>query len=79
MVIDANSKLSKVNFEELQEALKADVNFRRRLIKVLARDHAEDYLVLPVIVRIEWSGRLGARSFEMSTMFADLRKESDEP
>ena len=40
-------------------------------------DHSEDYLVLPVIVRIEWSGRLGPRSFEMSTMFVDLRKEGD--
>lgn len=43
-----------------------------------ADDHAGDYLVLPAIVRIEWLGRLGPRQFEMSTMFVDLQKESEQ-
>lgn len=35
---------------------------------------ADRYLVLPLIVRIEWQGKLGERSFEMATMLADLGK-----
>ena len=37
-------------------------------------DVSDSYLVLPLIVRIEWNGRLGTRSFEMATMLADLAK-----
>ncbi|MFT5049681.1 MAG: hypothetical protein ACI8QZ_001074 [Chlamydiales bacterium] len=37
-------------------------------------DHAEDYILLPVHIRVEWSGHVGEREFEMFTMFADLRK-----
>jgi hypothetical protein len=37
-----------------------------------AVDHAGDYIVLPVTVRMEWTGRGGARTFELTTMFADL-------
>ena len=43
-----------------------------------AADHSNDYLVLPVIVRIEWRSRLGPREFEMSTMFVDLQKENEQ-
>jgi hypothetical protein len=35
-------------------------------------DHAADYIVLPVSVRLEWTGRGGARTFELTTMFANL-------
>lgn len=38
-------------------------------------DHADDYIVLPVLVRIEWQGRSGERKLEFSTMFADLEKD----
>jgi prepilin-type N-terminal cleavage/methylation domain-containing protein len=48
-------------------------------IVVDAVDHSTDYLVLPVIVRIEWRGRLGPRHFELSTMLCDLQRESDDP
>jgi len=37
-------------------------------------DHAGDYILLPVHIRVEWSGQVGERQFEMFTMFADLRK-----
>jgi prepilin-type N-terminal cleavage/methylation domain-containing protein len=36
-------------------------------------DHAGDYIVLPVLVRVRWESAGGAeRVFEMSTMFVDL-------
>ena len=37
-------------------------------------DHADDYIVLPVVVRIWWEGSSGRRQFEMATMFAQLEK-----
>lgn len=37
-------------------------------------DHAMDYIVLPITLRLSWEGRSGRRSFEMSTMFAQLEK-----
>lgn len=37
-------------------------------------DHSDDYIVLPVTVRITWTGRAGRRSFDMSTMLAKLEK-----
>jgi prepilin-type N-terminal cleavage/methylation domain-containing protein len=33
-------------------------------------DHAEDWVILPVVVRIEWSGANGDRSIYVPTMFA---------
>ena len=39
-----------------------------------ALDHADDYLVLPVLVRVTWDGSSGRRQFEMATMFAQLEK-----
>lgn len=47
-------------------------------IMVDAFDHSGDFLVLPVVVRLEWQGRLGERHFEMSTMLVDLQRESDQ-
>lgn len=38
-------------------------------------DHSGDALVLPVIVRVEWEGRLGVREFEMSTLLVATTKE----
>jgi prepilin-type N-terminal cleavage/methylation domain-containing protein len=37
-----------------------------------ADPRADDYLLLPVRIRIEWSGRGGDRNLEMHTLFADL-------
>lgn len=42
--------------------------------KVDDRDHSGDYILLPVHIRVEWSGQVGERHFEMYTMFADIRK-----
>jgi prepilin-type N-terminal cleavage/methylation domain-containing protein len=35
-------------------------------------DHAGDYAILPVMVRVEWQAPLGARRVEMYTMLVDL-------
>lgn len=37
-------------------------------------DHSDDYIVLPVSIRIEWTGRIGQRQFELTTMFADFTR-----
>ena len=38
-----------------------------------AEDHAENYILLPVRVRIEWQGRVGPRTYEVLTMLADFK------
>lgn len=38
-------------------------------------DHAGDYLILPVRVRIEWKNGLGARRFDIVTQLGEFRKE----
>lgn len=38
------------------------------------KDHTDDYIVLPITVRIAWKGKSGKRQFEMATMFAHLDK-----
>ena len=40
-------------------------------LRIDAEDHADDYRVLPVTVRIRWTGMAGEGRLEMSTMFAD--------
>ena len=37
-------------------------------------DHREDYLILPVRVELEWSGRFGPRRMSVSVIMADVRK-----
>jgi type II secretory pathway pseudopilin PulG len=37
-------------------------------------DHADDYIILPVHVRVAWQGASGRRTFEMGTMLAHLEK-----
>ena len=34
-------------------------------------DHAGDYAILPVRIRIEWNGRAGDRAYEAYTTFTD--------
>lgn len=43
-------------------------------VKIDGENRADDYILLPVLVRIEWEGRVGTRSFEMSTLMAKLEK-----
>ena len=38
-------------------------------------DRSGDYLVLPVVVTVEWKSQLGERRFEVATMLVDLEKE----
>ena len=38
-------------------------------------DHAEDYLILPVRVRLQWEGVFGPRSLDLYTMIGEFRKE----
>jgi len=35
-------------------------------------DHSQDYIILPVRVRVEWQGNHGSRSLEISTMLVDF-------
>lgn len=35
-------------------------------------DHADDYIILPVRVRVEWEGNHGVRSLELFTMLVDF-------
>ena len=37
-------------------------------------EHAGDYVVLPVRVRVTWAGRLGPQSLELCTMFVEYRR-----
>ena len=34
--------------------------------------HSDDYLLLPVLVRVEWQGRTGPRSYEVHSMLAEF-------
>lgn len=43
-------------------------------LKVLPGDRSDDYLVLPVTVRIEWRTKLGDRTLEVSTLLVNLEK-----
>lgn len=44
-------------------------------LKVDDEDHADDYMILPAKVFVEWEGTAGSRVFEMSTMFSQMRKD----
>ena len=35
-------------------------------------DHAQDYMILPVRVRVEWRGHCGERSFELVTLMTEF-------
>lgn len=37
-----------------------------------AKDHADDYLILPVRVEIAWEGRAGRREFVLHTMISEV-------
>ena len=39
-----------------------------------AEDHAGDYLLLPIIIRVEWQGLHGPRRYEVYTILADFIK-----
>ncbi len=39
------------------------------------RDHMLDYMILPVVVRIEWQGAAGASELEVTSMFSAIQKD----
>ena len=45
-------------------------------IRVDNQDHSDDFILLPVTVRVRWSGHAGVRQFQMSTLMSKLRRAS---
>ena len=43
-------------------------------LRIDAEDHAADYVVLPVTVRLRWRGVAGEGRFQMSTTFANITR-----
>jgi type II secretory pathway pseudopilin PulG len=43
-------------------------------LSIDALDHSDDYLLLPVEVRLRWNGIGGPAEFSLSTMLADIRR-----
>ncbi len=39
-------------------------------------DHSEDYILLPILVRIKWEGRHGPRVYEVFSMLAEFKRSS---
>ena len=37
-------------------------------------DHSQDFIILPLTVRLEWRGSFGPRTYEIQTMLADFIK-----
>jgi prepilin-type N-terminal cleavage/methylation domain-containing protein len=37
-----------------------------------SEDHSEDYVILPILIRIEWEGRHGPRIYEVHSMLTDF-------
>ncbi|MFT5285372.1 MAG: type II secretory pathway pseudopilin PulG [Planctomycetota bacterium] len=37
-------------------------------------NHADDYILLPIKVEVDWQGKYGPRHIELFTMFAEIRK-----
>jgi type II secretory pathway pseudopilin PulG len=72
--------VGRVIFPELDGTLREDaqipsLNMPRDLNgdgEVDAADHSGDYVLIPVQVRIEWSGVGGQRNLDIYTLFADL-------
>lgn len=41
--------------------------------RIDALDHAEDFICLPVVVRVAWQSRFGPRSYELTGMLANFK------
>jgi prepilin-type N-terminal cleavage/methylation domain-containing protein len=82
MTGDADGLVGRILLPSMTKALKEDcylpeLGMPRDLdgdMQIDKDDHALDYMILPVKVTIEWQGGSGRRSFEMSTMFTEMRK-----
>lgn len=71
MPVKARPLREDLEFEEL--GLPRDLNGDLVIDSV---DHAQDYIILPIIVRMEWKGPMGDAQFKICTMLADMRKVS---
>ncbi|MFN0206958.1 MAG: prepilin-type N-terminal cleavage/methylation domain-containing protein [Planctomycetota bacterium] len=40
------------------------------------KDHASDYIILPVCIRVEWKGKSGKQSMVMYCIFSSLKKKA---
>jgi len=61
----------------LENAVDQDLGLPRDLngdLVIDELDHAADYLILPLRIRVAWTGRAGPRELSMGTMMADIRK-----
>jgi hypothetical protein len=73
---DADGFVGHVVLPELRGALREDVQDPRLGMprdlsgdaEVDVEDHAGDWILLPVLIRVEWRGQNGPRSLETSTM-----------
>jgi len=78
--------VGRISLPEMEQMLREDsreasLGMPRDLsgdMQIDSLEHADDYLVLPVIVRIEWQGSTGPRHFEMSTLLADAQRVSQQ-
>jgi prepilin-type N-terminal cleavage/methylation domain-containing protein len=39
-----------------------------------ADDHSHDYIVLPVVIKVEWQGMSGRRTFSLETVLSGIRR-----
>lgn len=61
-----------------EDVVNADLGMPRDLNNdsvVDGRDHANDYRILPVLIRIRWSGKAGVRDLEIATSLCEFRKD----
>lgn len=76
---DPDGMVGKFIFPEIGGALREDINnpvlgMPRDLNGdgvIDSDDHSDDFVILPVLVRIEWKGRKGDRNFELMTFIAE--------
>ncbi len=71
VLLPSNSAVLREDTENRVLSMPRDLNAD---LMIDDQDHARDYVVLPVTIRVAWQGKAGRRSFEMSTMFAKLEK-----
>ncbi|MDA1264993.1 MAG: hypothetical protein O2816_07940 [Planctomycetota bacterium] len=70
-------KKSEPGFALREDEIAAELGLPRDLngdLLIDDQDHSGDYIVLPVIVRVSWTGKAGNRQFEIATMLAKLKK-----
>lgn len=65
-------------FELREDVVDADLGMPRDLNGdsiIKAEDQSEDYLLLPVVIRVRWTGNGGPRRYETTSMLCEFNKE----